>query len=68
MRWEYKTENFSFSQPPHPTELERLNELGQEGWELMFVRKAGDYYFKRPIYEATPLEDFPTCGTCMALP
>lgn len=44
-KWEYKIKLihglfYDFS--------ENLKEMGNEGWELMFIRR-GDGYFKRPL-------------------
>lgn len=41
-KWEYKIEQMSSSS------LDRLNELGKEGWQLVAVVQT-IYYFKRPI-------------------
>ena len=44
MKWEYKT----ISERLHLSD-EDLNELGSEGWELMFRMYDGYYKFKREI-------------------
>ncbi len=48
-KWEYLTENFIVSKPPHLTRFERLNQLGSEGWELVWTDGADEFIFKRPL-------------------
>lgn len=44
MKWEYKVINFALK---FRTE-KKLNELGEEGWELVDVQYGREMIFKRP--------------------
>jgi hypothetical protein len=49
MRWEYLLEDFTASKPPHPPKGERLNELGSQGWELIWTDGVREFIFRRPL-------------------
>ena len=46
-KWEYKM-IVAWGRDEH---IEYMNELGNEGWELVWVRKESEYVFKRPLSE-----------------
>jgi len=51
--WEYVTINLS-DLPRDTVELDLLNEVGKDGWELVGITSNNNAYLKRAIAGATP--------------
>jgi len=47
MKFEYLKISFSELKTPYFSEIETMNEYGEEGWELITVIGGGDCIFKR---------------------